>query len=69
MLDALEWAVNKTRLRDSRPSTRRVLQPTLSEDQNSPGQVTRQINGIRDDERCVSPPAPLDQPSPESPEL
>jgi len=69
MLDALEWAVNKTRLGDSRPSTRRLLQPTLLEDQNSPGQVARQINGIRDNERCVSPPAPLDQPTPEAHEL
>ena len=69
MLDALEWAVNKTRLGDACSSTGHFLQPALAQDENSSGQVSRQLNRIGDDEHGVAPPHPLGQPSPESRQL
>jgi len=69
MLDALEWVVNKTSFGDARLCARRLVQPTLTKDQNTRGQMARRLRRIHDDDRRIAPAASLLQPVPESLEL
>ena len=69
MLDALEWAVNKTRLGDASANGLNILQLTVPQDGDAPGHVPREVHGIRDDKRRASLVALVRQPSTDPPEL
>ena len=63
MLDALERTVNKTPLGDTRSSARHVGEESVAEDENAPGQMSREVDRIGNDERRVAALALLRQPS------
>ena len=69
MLDALEWAVNKTRLGDARLDARLFEEAALAEVQNSTGKVAREVERVSDNERGVAPPAHFNQATSKSCEL
>jgi len=69
MLDALEWAVNKTRLGDARPNGLSILQPTVAQDHDSPSHMPREVHGIGDDQRRATFVALVRQPSTDPPQL
>ena len=68
MLDALEWAVNKTPFSDTRLRTRRLVQPALAQDQDARGQLPRELD-VTHDNRGITSHAPFVQPAVKSLQL
>src|SRR4029079_11951021 len=69
MLDALEWAVNKTRLSDASLNARYLEEAALAEKQNSIGELAREVYGIGDDDGRITSLAQFTQPPPKSRQL